>query len=48
MKPAAPNLYNLVIFNGTVWRGFKSRQHEVVFGTVFSQNKTILCKHDII
>ena len=29
--------------------GFKSRQHEVVFGVILvPQNNTIMCKHNII
>ena len=34
---------------GTIWRGFKSRQHKVVFGVILvPQNNTIMCKHNMI
>ena len=38
-----------VLACGTLWCGFKSRQHEVVFEVIiFPQNNTIMCKHNII
>ena len=34
--------------NGAIWRGFKYRQHEVVFGVILvPQNNTILCANII-
>ena len=33
----------------SLWRGFESCQHEIVFGVILvSQNNTIMCKHNII
>ena len=35
--------------HNTLWRGFKSRQHEVVFVVILvPQNNIIMCKHNII